>query len=81
MAEFNNFLKTNKIPNYDELLESMENVAKEDTLVSGITEIREDIANIDVDTSNLAKQGSNANANISDIQALIGYTISEIDNV
>ena len=27
----------------------------------------------------IAKQGGNANANISDIQALIGYTITEID--
>lgn len=29
----------------------------------------------------IAKQGTNANANISEIQALIGYTITEIDGI
>lgn len=29
----------------------------------------------------IAKQGTNTNANISDIQALIGYTITEIDGI
>lgn len=39
------------------------------------------LANINIDTTTIAKQGSNANANISDIQSLIGYTIQEIDGV
>lgn len=116
-------------------LDGLTDVAQETTLTTGITNIRDDISHIDIDTSTLAKetsvkdgndtavsvgkevrsevgtgsdtaaetgtlfaivkwiknkvnaitgyalQGSNANANISDIQALIGYTISEIDGV
>lgn len=42
--------------------------AKEATLTDGITDIRADIANIDIDTTTLAKQGTNPNATLSEVQ-------------
>lgn len=59
----------------------LDDVAQQTTLTQGVQNIREDIAGINIDTSDLAKQGTNPNANISDIQALIGYSIVEIDGV
>lgn len=66
---------------YDEKAEALDGIAQQSTLTQGISDIRDDISHIDIDTSTLAKQGSNPSANISDIQALIGYTISEIDSI
>lgn len=59
----------------------LDGVAQQGTLTQGVHDIREDISHINIDTSDLAKQGTNPDANISDIQALIGYTIQEIDGV
>lgn len=44
-------------------------------------EILEEVKNIDIDTTELAKQGDNPNATNSAIMSLIGYTIEEIDRV
>lgn len=66
---------------YDTKAEALDDIAQQSTLTQGISDIRDDISHIDIDTSTLAKQGDNPNADISTIQALIGYTISEIDNV
>lgn len=46
--------------------------AHQETLTQGIADIREDISNIDLDTSDLAKQGSNAEATNTAIYAHIG---------
>lgn len=42
--------------------EALDDVAQQSTLTQGVTNIREDISHIDIDTSNLAKQGSDAGA-------------------
>lgn len=49
--------------------EALDDVAQQTTLVQGVSDIREDISHIDIDTSNLAKQGSNAGATLTDTQA------------
>lgn len=46
----------------------LDDVAQEATLTQGVQDIRADIAGIEIDTSDLAKQGTNPNANITDIQ-------------
>ena len=57
---------------YDELAEQLTGVAQEQTLTDGVTAIREDISHIDIDTSTLAKQGTNPNATLSEVQEKIG---------
>lgn len=57
---------------YDQLAEVAESTSQA---------ILQEVQNIDIDTTELAKQGRNAAANISDIQFLIGYTIEEINGV
>lgn len=52
--------------------------AESGTLFAVVKWVKDKVKSIGTD---YAKQGSNASANISDIQALIGYTISEIDGV
>ena len=52
--------------------------AETGTLFAVVKWVKDKVKSIGTD---YAKQGSNANANISDIQALIGYTISEIDSI
>ena len=47
---------------YDEKAEALDDIAQQSTLTQGVTNIRSDIANIDIDTSELARQGSNAAA-------------------
>lgn len=47
---------------YDQLAEEISGVAQEQTLTQGISDIREDISHINIDTTNLAKQGTNPNA-------------------
>jgi hypothetical protein len=48
--------------------EALDDVAQQTTLVQGVSDIREDISHIDIDTSNLAKQGSNAGATLTATQ-------------
>lgn len=48
------------------------------TLFAVVKWVKDKVKSIGTD---YAKQGSNASANISDIQTLIGYTISEIDGI
>ena len=57
----NNYIKTNKIPGYNELVESMEDVAQEATLVNGIEEI----------LSTTAKQGEDTGATLTDVQTSV----------
>lgn len=57
---------------------SSDTAAETGTLFAVVKWSKDKVKSIGTD---YAKQGSNANANISDIQALIGYTISEIDGV
>lgn len=52
--------------------------AESGTLFAVLKWVKDKVKSIGTD---YAKQGSNANANISDIQALIGFTISEIDGI
>lgn len=52
--------------------------AESGTLFAVLKWVKDKVKSIGTD---YAKQGSNASANISDIQALIGYTISEIDGI
>jgi hypothetical protein len=49
--------------------EALDDVAQQSTLTQGVSDIREDISHIDIDTSNLAKQGSNAGATLTATQA------------
>lgn len=56
---------------YDELAEQLSGVAQEQTLTDGVTAIREDISHIDIDTSALAKQGTNPNATLTDTEAAV----------
>ena len=44
------------------LTQDLTGLAKQSTLVEGISAIRDDISHIDIDTSTLAKQGTNASA-------------------
>lgn len=53
---------------YDELAEQLQGVAQEQTLTQGVADIREDISHIDIDTSTLAKQGTNASATLTATQ-------------
>ena len=52
-------------------LDSLTDVAQETTLTTGIADIREDISDIDFDTSDLAKQGTNTSATNTAILAAI----------
>lgn len=61
---------------YDARAEALDDVAKQSTLTSGVQTLSDKIDNIDIDTSTLAKQGTNPDANISDIQAKIGTPAS-----
>lgn len=54
---------------YDEKAEALDDIAQQTTLTQGISDIREDIAGITIDTSTLAKQGTNANATLTETQA------------
>ena len=47
---------------------ALDDVAKQSTLTHGVSDIREDISHIDIDTSNLAKQGRDAGATLTDTQ-------------
>lgn len=47
---------------YDEKAEALDDVAQQSTLTQGVADIREDISHISIDTSTLAKQGTNPNA-------------------
>ena len=49
----------------------LDGVAKQSTLTQGVADIRDDISHIDIDTSDLAKQGTNPNATLSEVQAEI----------
>lgn len=49
--------------------EALDDIAQQSTLTQGVSDIREDISHIDIDTSNLAKQGTNPNATLTDTQA------------
>lgn len=53
---------------YDQLAEQLTGVAQEETLTQGVQAIRDDISHIDIDTSDLAKQGTNPNATLTDTQ-------------
>ena len=57
---------------YDQLAEQLTGVAQEETLTQGVADIREDISHIDIDTSTLAKQGSNANISLTTMDAKLG---------
>ena len=61
----NNYIKTNKIPGYNELVESMETVAQEATSQQILTAVQ------GIDTSDLAKQGSNPNTSLTGIDEKI----------
>lgn len=61
----NNYIKTNKIPGYNELVESMETVAQEATSQEILTAVQ------GIDTSDLAKQGSNPNTSLTGIDEKI----------
>ena len=52
--------------------------AESGTLFAILKWVKDKVKSIGTD---YAKQGSNASANISDIQALIGFTITEIDGI
>lgn len=52
--------------------------AESGTLFAVLKWVKDKVKSIGTD---YAKQGSNASANISDIQTLIGYTITEIDSI
>ena len=57
---------------YDQLAEQLTGVAQEQTLTQGVQDIREDISHIDIDTTTLAKQGTNPDATNTAILAAIG---------
>lgn len=57
--------------------EALDDVAQQSTLTHGVQDIREDISHIDIDTSNLAKQGSNAGATLTDTQAAAQQAASD----
>ena len=61
----NNYIKTNKIPGYNELVESMETVAQEATSQQILTAVQ------GIDTSDLAKQGSNPDTSLTGIDEKI----------
>lgn len=46
----------------------LDDVAQQSTLTRGVQDIREDISHINIDTSNLAKQGTNPNATLTEVQ-------------
>lgn len=60
------------------LTQDLSGVAQQDTLVQGIGDIRDDISHISIDTSTLAKQGENANANLSTTQQAAAYTANYV---
>lgn len=66
---------------YDALATASSNGATSVEVENAKQAILDAIGAIDIDTSDLAKQGTNANASISEIQTLIGYTITEIDKI
>ncbi len=49
----------------------LDDVAQQTTLMQGVKDIRNDIAGINIDTSDLAKQGTNPNATLSEVQSLL----------
>ena len=53
---------------YDAKAEQLEDVAQQSTLTQGVADIREDISHINIDTSTLAKQGSNESATLTATQ-------------
>lgn len=63
------------------LTQDLSGVAQQDTLVQGISDIREDISNIDIDTSTLAKQGLNPGATLTDTQQAVYTAASGVSNL
>ena len=55
---------------YAEALEHLDDIAQESTLMQGVSDIRNDIANIDIDTTTLAKEQTLTNALQSVLTAL-----------
>lgn len=53
---------------YEEKVEELSDVAQQSTLTEGIADIRGDIAGISIDTTTIAKQGTNASATLTATQ-------------
>lgn len=53
---------------WEEKAADLDGVAQEETLTQGVADIRDDISHIDIDTTTLAKQGTNPNATLSEVQ-------------
>ena len=53
---------------YEEKVEELSDVAQQSTLTQGISDIRADISHIDIDTTTIAKQGTNASATLTATQ-------------
>ena len=66
--EFNNYIRVPKIPGYEELLESMQDVAQESTLTEGIEEIEGMISGISLDD---VAQQSTLVSGITEIEGMI----------
>lgn len=55
---------------------AIDDVAHQSTLTNGVQDIREDISHIDIDTSNLAKQGSDSAVTLTEVSEKIGVPAS-----
>lgn len=53
---------------FDAKAEALDDVAQQSTLMAGVVAIRDDISHVTIDTSTLAKQGTNASATLTDTQ-------------
>ena len=53
---------------YEQKVGEIENVAQQTTLTDGVAAIREDISHINIDTTTIAKQGTNASATLTATQ-------------
>lgn len=70
---------------YADALEQLDDIAQESTLMQGVSDIRNDIANIDIDTTTLAKEttaqkaAADAAAAKAAAQAITGYALQGDD--
>lgn len=61
---------------WEEKAADLDGVAQEQTLTQGVQDIRDDISHINIDTTTLAKQGTNPDATLTEVQAKIGSPAS-----